>query len=406
VAVAGLYRSGRAGVTLGGPPGENMKNHSFFTSGSLCLLLLFGGDAGNVAWSAETPGHNPAPADSGKTTTGKPHLTIACLSDLHIDYGIEKHEHPNRAGTVRVCREIGRTENADVVIVGGDTVSANSGMDWDKAIYNRVRDTLRADMKLAVKSGNVLYAAGNHEYQIGRAYGYNSYDFTEIMKADTGNFASYLYQHEDKALAGMPNPNYLLAYRYRIGGYNFIVVNPPSLGKDVNPAEDAISPATFAWLQGELAKCRKEKAVFFFTHIPLKDTLGMADHATFGGNVNDRLKGMLAKYPNVIYLYAHAHGFDATTGNLGKNCYIVNDTGERVTRYKEGMMSCFTGSMTYFKTKYDGNHWLTASTPVILQALIIYVYDDKVVFQMKNYGDVSPGKELPDAYVRYLKETT
>ena len=55
-------------------------------------------------------------------------------------------------------------------------------------------------------------------------------------------------------------------------------------------------------------------------------------------------------------------------------------------------ISVFLGSMRYYNNAIEGS-WVSSSyerTPKIIQAMMIYVYQDRIEFHMKNYG--STGK--------------
>ena len=93
----------------------------------------------------------------------KPELTIACLADLHIDYGIHKHKHPNREGTIKVCQQLAKDENVDVLLVGGDTVSSNNLSNWKYKTFCHVRNTIHKDLQSATKTNRILYAKLKYE---------------------------------------------------------------------------------------------------------------------------------------------------------------------------------------------------------------------------------------------------
>ena len=137
----------------------------------------------------------------------------------------------------------------------------------------------------------------------------------------------------------------------------------------------------------------KDKTVFLLTHYPLEDSRGV-DVPGYGmsGSLYDTFTRILNKYPNTIHLYGHNHGGTETV-------YISEDTFERITSYTASgkvvrqrnaiptsFISSFMGSLSYYNYSLNPGG-LTARDPQIFQALMIYVYKDRIVFQMKNYGN-------------------
>jgi predicted phosphodiesterase len=339
----------------------------------------------------------------------KPELTIACFADLHIDYGIQNYTHPNREGTINACKEISKSENVDVALVGGDTVSSNTRVDWDFETFSKVRTTVHHDLKSATKTGKVIYANGNHDYQVGFANGFNSYDYEEIMNKDIGPFKSVLYQKDDKTLSHQKYSLNILAFHYQLHGYDFIVLNQPYASKDLTNTQEFYSIGTLKWFENTLESLAKQnrRVVFVTSHYALRDSRNMPNPPELPRKLHKKLKNILFKgqqYPRIIWLYGHYHGNDSGKRGIKHDAYINFDTFQRITPYTpqgkvvkrresspKGAISCFMGSMTYYQNKYDDYNWLTEKTPVIIQALLIYVYKDRIVFHMKNYGENHSG---------------
>lgn len=330
--------------------------------------------------------------------SGDPLLKVSCIADLHVDYGIQSQTNPIRSGTVAACEAIGRQESPDVLLVGGDMTSDNGKQTWNLSLFRNAQDAIAAAARRAVPSGRVLYAAGNHDYQAGDGKGFDSNDYSQIMLRDTGNFVSTWRQREDGGTSSYLYPDYLLAYHYRIEGYDFIVINAPY--------KQALtySEGTLQWLEKELQSIGRMKTVFLMTHYPLSDSRNISTYS-YGltGAVYDRLTGILLNYPNLIYLYGHNHG-------QAESVYIHNDTFERITPYDrdgtvlssprvlpESFVSSFMGSMAYYKVSFYPD-WLGSTQPAVVQALTVSVYEDRIVFKMKNYGTVHGGTLQPAAY--------
>lgn len=337
-------------------------------------------------WEAGTGTTGEAWKEMDPPTT-EPLLVIGCISDLHIDYGIQNWNPPMRQGTIDACRELAK-ENLSVLLVGGDITSKNSGQSWTQSKYNEVLDQVVTTTKTAVASGRVLYVTGNHDYAIGGT-GFNSGDYSGIMKEDVGEFVNALYMDEAK--------NYLLAYHYVIDGFHFIMINTPYSGGD-NHGDYVYTSETVTWMESELASIGKEKTVFVMGHYPLRDSKGLTAESkgmSANNDLNDRFKAALLNYPNAVYLYGHDHG----------GPHIDMDVLERVTPYTAdgapiysrkvlptGFISSFVGSMGYYKGA------LSETQPEIVQALVIKVYEDRLVFEMKNYGEKTGSAAEPRAY--------
>ena len=58
------------------------------------------------------------------------------------------------------------------------------------------------------------------------------------------------------------------------------------------------------------------------------------------------------------------------------------------------------GSMSYYSNNYNPS--LTSDSPLVIQALMIYVYSDRVTFQMKNYGEKFGTNAAPLSYTLML----
>ncbi len=328
-----------------------------------------------------------APYEEMDPPTTEPLLVIGAISDLHIDYNIQNQNPPIRQSTIKACSELAE-ENLDVLLVGGDITSNNQWSSWTEDQYKKIMNQVRTTTKTAVESGRVLYVTGNHDYAVGGT-NFNSGDYSWIMKEDVGEFVNALYMDEAQ--------KYLLAYHYVIDGFHFIMINTPYSGSD-NHSNYVYTPETVTWVENELASIGKDKTVFVMAHYPFRDSNGISRSDKGMSNndsLNDNFKSVLLKYPNVIYLYGHDHG----------GPYIDSDILERLTPYTadgtplstrktqpDGFISCFVGSMAY----YSGS--LNANDPEIVQALVIKVYEDRVVFEMKNYGVKTGSEAEPKSY--------
>ncbi len=72
------------------------------------------------------------------------------------------------------------------------------------------------------------------------------------------------------------------------------------------------------------------------------------------------------------------------SGNTGQGTDISTPQQEEQANDNVGMVTCFMGSMRY--NSFDSNSSPGTSDSPVIQALMVYVYSDSIVLQMKNYG--------------------
>lgn len=319
--------------------------------------------------------------------TGSPLFTVACFSDLHIDYGIQGNATPIRNGTIKAAQYVQETlGGADLVLVGGDILSNNdySTNYWDTNRIKKAQQTVYDTMSTASRDGKVLLVAGNHDYEAGTMSKdgdvYNSADYERFMTEYVGPYETALYQRDLNASYGKYNE--LLGYRYRIKGVDIIGLNTPyRTGK----VEGGLFRGQIKWLDEQLAEIGKDRTVIVLCHYPVNM---IPDQA--GENYTTQyMQEVLKKYPNVIYCYGHVHGADSYYAWYGSSELILND-GQR-TRLEnnayetEGYITAHMGSMAYYNTQFQSG-WLGKEEPMINQNLMIDFYDDHITFKYYNHG--------------------
>ncbi len=319
-----------------------------------------------------------------------PLYTIAAFTDMHVDYNIEDRENVIREQTQLALETIKTKENPDMVLIGGDTISTHGTEVWDDAVYQKVTSQVQAAFGAVSKNGKVLYVNGNHDYEAG-ATEYNSGAWIDsTMQANVGEYKKVLYEGADRK-------NNLLAYYYEIDGIHYIGINTPYNG-DVAISGNKYPAEALTFVEETLATIDKDEMVIVLAHYGFKDSRGITT-TNYGlyADVDVQLKNTLLKYPNVLYLYGHDHG--------GQGAYIQSETFERVTPYNadgtvvnqkdvdnSSFTSSFMGSLSYYKNNFN-NDWLSAEQPKVVQALMIYVYADRIDLQMKNYGEKTGARE-------------
>lgn len=323
-------------------------------------------------------------AESGEQ---EPLYTIACFSDLHVDYGIQYWDLPIRKSTIKAVNFV-RDElgGADLVMVGGDITSQNDkNIPWTEEAFTKVQETIHNTVSSASKDGKVLYVSGNHDSQasVASGGGFWSGDYEEYMKKEVGDYEAALYNEGARY-------EELLCYRYNINGLEFIGINTPSIAEAVS----TVYYNQIEWVAGELEKIGKDKTVIILCHYPLT-SLQDPDRE----DLEALMRETLQKYPNVIYCYGHVHGDDEK--------YVWYETEELVRTADTGYITCHMGSMAYYKNQFQPD-WLTIDEPMIVQLMMISFYSDHIEFQMYNVGEVSGAPKVyelePFVVERNMKE--
>ncbi len=340
----------------------------------------------------------------------EPLYTIVGFTDMHVDYGMHLDESSViREKTQEALDAIKEKENPNIVLIGGDTISGNSRlspwyhtMPWEKEKYDMVVEKVGETFAGVTESGNVLYVNGNHDHQVGTTK-YNSGNLIDTIMTDhMGAFAEDDALYETITLEDGSQDTGLLAYYYaeeytvgeKTDQIHFIGISTPYDG-NVDGSNVGYTAESVQWVANKLESIGKDQTVIVFGHYPFGDSNGLTnDHYGIQGDANTTLKEVLSQYPNVLYLYGHDHGAEAA--------YIQSDTYERVTVYNsdgtkvntrvdssDGFKSCFMGSLSYYKNQYTQTNsgWLSDEQPAIVQALMVYVYEDRIELQMKNYGE-------------------
>jgi hypothetical protein len=329
------------------------------------------------------------------TPSGSLLYTIAATSDIHTDTGIQNSPPYIRGGMVTTATAM-RPENAKVLVLAGDLISNHiSATGWtETGNYANAIQALYTTAASATPSGRTLYATGNHEFAPGME-NWNSGDYTADMLNKIGPF-----HHSFNQTAKINGREHVLGYHYLIEGLNFVVLNTADIGAD-NHNNYVYDPGLISWVDGQLNTIGVDKTVVVIGHYPFRDSRNISTADKGMNSVSDTaLKAVMIKYPRVVYLYGHDHG----------GVQIHTDTFERVTPYTltgavsnirnmspTGFVSSFVGSQAYYN---DGLPGLDASTPAVVQGLIVYIYSDGITFAMKNYGVGIPsgGVQEPAAY--------
>ncbi len=317
-------------------------------------------------------------------TNEKPILTIACLSDLHVDYGIQSWKPPIRPNTIKTCEALWKEDQPDVLVTGGDLTSNNARKVWTESQWEAVKEQFRNTLGAATEKGLVLYTAGNHDYEAGESARkfFNSANYTDIMLEDNGEFVSAYYQ------PGLEFEN-LLCYRYNFNGVEFLVVNSV-----FEEASQVLLSAQLDWVKTQMKEIGKEATVVLTCHYPLTSI----DKAN---GSRDAMTSVLKSYPNILYCYGHIHGNDdwIVKENTVELLKDTTSTALGASRMQHtGSILTYMGSMGFYNTTSNPGG-LQSWDPKEAQAMIIYIYSDRIVFQMKNYAQNPLGEMELQPYV-------
>lgn len=342
-----------------------------------------------------------------EATTEKPLFTLSTFADLHSERkytnGTEEYI---RDGIVEATQKVREQENANVIAFLGDLISNKSydadnnkgfwlgtGEDIEEQ-WTTARDKMYEAAMSATESGRALFLTGNHDYAIGSldtSNIFNSGDYTSGIESKLPELTDENAYFQSEWPEGTPdeikNAGHVLAYHYNIDGMDLISINTTYTGTEITSGWNYDAEA-LDWMGSKLESIGKDKTVIVLGHYPTS-SLKTGDEAAY-----EKITGIFEQYPNVIYLYGHNH-----------NPYIHTDTYQRVQTYAAdgtvfqnryetptGYIEAFAGSVAFTNDVGLDSTEITG-TPAVVQGLIVKVYNDRIVLQMKNYGEAPLGVE-------------
>ncbi len=222
----------------------------------------------------------------------EPLLKIACFSDLNLTSAQDEVLSQINA----FCKE----NSADIALFGGDIISA---ADISEEAAGQIFTALEGINKSV--TGNALYAVGNNDYYSGQLYGYNSADFCQgLVTENLGRLSD-----ADCYIEEFNGNQYILAYYYKLCGYDFIVINPSPRDMQGNSKEYnfTYTSGTLTWLAKKLNEVdlNNEQLMFLLAHFPLNDTNGAEAKATLLPDCTNELRSICASHSNLVYLYGN-----------------------------------------------------------------------------------------------------
>ena len=391
---------------------------------------------------------------SGKLdVSDAPILTSMCFSDVHNNFAMLQQN--NSSGDYVVRRNVDwmidlllETEGAvDVVMVGGDYMSDypnwNSSGNLPYKYYLGFKAKTVETFNRLAKDGKVMYVAGNHDYAQGEAARggngkngtYNSFDFyfdgpmdeTLGVLADKDKFVK-VGEHTGE--------EYLLGYYYQVNGIHFIGFSPDP---DLIWSEQGygFSKEQLTWLDNKLDEIDPKGTEVIFVNCHYALSQRVTSSALNSPYIDDKATydfvPILSGHKNLFYMFGHWHTFnsyhqDTTVKNVlhyNQNGNVINIKGTETesTQVAGAQNRSFTAVWmggfrldwstddgTTNADKFNGDYVTgnythpSTGTPRMAQGMYIEVYEDRVVFQMKNVGDY-PGfttNDILEPYTVYL----
>lgn len=351
-----------------------------------------------------------------EATEEKPLFTLSTFSDLHGEWVYDSDEKYIRDGIVEATKKVREEDNANIIAFLGDLISDKNSDTTDapdgywyaqgsgnvEKEWQTARDKMYAAAESATESGRALYLAGNHEYAIGGIRAnptFNSGDYTDGIERKlpelTTENAYFQQTFPEGTTEDIVNAGHVLSYHYNIDGMDIVAINPSYTGAEITEGFSYDLDA-LDWMDAKLEEIGKDKTVLVLGHYPTTSL----NNEKGGLESYNKIKKIFAEYPNVIYVYGHDH-----------NPYIHTDTYQRVQtfaadgvtpfqdRYETptGYTEIFGGSVAFANDVGLASSDL-AGTPAVVQGLLVKVYSDRIVLQMKNYNESPLGVDALREY--------
>lgn len=346
-------------------------------------------------------------------------LTAFCFTDIHNQQSMLDYPTTLRKSLIQ-AKDLAMEEFglADIALVGGDNVSDyphwNKSCALPKKNFLDIKQKLHACVSESVKDKKVLYVAGNNDMILGdigteENEPYNTTDFYDVMDDSFGALPEnkrLVLTSEEK-----PDERYWGAFHYVVNGIDFIGINiDPNTA--YNSHEGYYSDETMLWVKNKLNEIDPDgkKLVFVVGHLSAiyYYTDGRLVETMINGN-RDLFYDIFQGHQNTFYLYGHVHGEKACFRDYSSGAILhINDEGmpisgnlsETDSRGKKYAYSfVHMGGLRPFGRQYFEKDGLTGfggeseahyhpgtSTPALAQYMVFEVYQDRVVFYIRNTG--------------------
>ena len=365
-------------------------------------------------------------------------LTAFGYTDIHNQQSMLDYPTKIRKSLVQAT-ELAEAEygKADMAIVGGDNISDyphwNKSCALPKKNFLDIKEKLHACISKSTKDGKVMYVAGNNDMILGdiateENEPYNTTDFYDVMDEAFGELPDsekFVIISKEK-----PGERYLGAFHYTVNGVDFIGLNiDPNTA--FNSHEGSYSDESVIWAKNKLNEIDPDgkkpvfvvghlSAIYYYVGGELKETL-------INGN-KDLFYDIFKGHKNAFYLYGHVHGEKACYMNFSSGAVlhigsdgmpISDNIAEENSLGKDYEFSLVhMGGLRPFGREYFENDAISGyggedkisyhpgtATPTLAQYLVVEVYEDKVVFTIRNTGtreNYTQNDKLKE-YTVYLK---
>ena len=378
-----------------------------------------------------------------------PLLTSFCFTDVHNNFAMLEPDNSTgdyiiRGTATLAIEQLLATEGkVDVAVIGGDYMSDYPA--WDEAsgvgrlpykyFLGYKAKTIETFAKLS-EGGKFIYVGGNHDYAQGEESGlggpgkngtYNSTDFYsgDGMEKVMGKLSADDMFTKVGTNTGL---TYILAYYYEVNGIGFAGLAPDP---DIiwHKQADGMSDAALDWLDKKLDKEDPDgtKIIFLNCHYPINGR-HTASNTTTSDYHKEKLTPAFLGHNNLFHLYGHweSNSDDYTCINLfhyDKNGNLIDgarnevNSNNTILAKDRGFNAVYMGHFRPMYnsqpdlfyddvlygyggySKYQKQHG-SVQTPKIAQGMYIEVYEDRIVFTMKNFG-IIPGFETGTESVPY-----
>ncbi len=380
-----------------------------------------------------------------------PILTTFMFTDVHNAFAML--EPTNNTGDYVVRKNVDLAIDhlledcgpVDVVLVGGDLISDypswNNSGNWPYKYFTEYRELLVKTFKRLSKDGKVSYVAGNHDYAQGELAtdgpgkngSYNSLDFyfgDVGMRQDWGELPE-----EDCFIkvGEKTGEKYLLAYYYEVNGIGFVGLSSDH-DKIWATQGSGFDDECLKWLDNKLDEVDPDGNKIIIVNCHYFGDLRKSINED-GTNTYERVdydKAALTKiflgHKNLYHIFGHGEVWFSDTTSRYVSHYdsagtLIDVTGketdstELVSYENRGFTSIYGGTFRPHAGSYPhllgkdqltgyggypqyGHSHLSTATPRAGQGLYIEVFEDRIVFTMKNFGDF-PGFKTTDLITPY-----
>lgn len=272
-----------------------------------------------------------------------PIISFQVVSDVHISQN--NFSHVNSDNFVKGLEDIKKMDpdSSGLISIGDNTSNGTEAQ--VEGFYN-----ILASFN-PVANDKTLIALGNHDVR-----GINSVDWNKDPNIESSYWKTAYSLYMKHNAPYMPETNGKVYYDRWVDGYHFIVLNTENGLKD----STSLSEEQLIWFEEKMSEnANSEKPIFVFVHQALNDTHWRSNVLNGFGEEDEKVKEILAKYPQAILMSGHIHNGFGVAEVIDRSYGTVID----VPSYNE--------SENGYKERGIGYH--------------VMVYEDCVAFRARNF---------------------